>query len=77
MREPTIRQRLRFFFERSGLSQEALGRKIGIRGAAVNQWLAGKTAPRHGRIPRICRALGISVARFYGPLVEETPEAHP
>ena len=44
---------------RSGLSQEELGRRIGVTGQAVGQWENGATLPRGFHVQRLVTELGM------------------
>lgn len=77
MKIPSIHDRIRFFFRLSGLTQGEFARRAGISQPAASAYLTGLFAPRRSREPAIARALGVSMKRFMGPLVEDSPEAHP
>lgn len=45
--------------KQAGLSQEALGAKVGVSGAAVGQWESGKTTPSGANTLRLIDILGL------------------
>ena len=46
-------------YHRSGLTQEALASKIGVRRPTISDWLNGKTEPRGRNLARLKDALGL------------------
>lgn len=47
--------------ERSGLSQDALGKQCGVDGTAVWHWENGDSSPTGKRLPRVAAALGVTI----------------
>lgn len=45
-----------------GLTQDQVGRELGVTGAAVQQWEAGETQPRGHRLTALARFLGVDPA---------------
>lgn len=43
------------------VDQSELARRLGITSQAVNQWLAGETAPKGKRVARVAEELGVSL----------------
>ena len=54
--------------EKSGLSQVAVAKKVGVSDAAVSMWETGKTKPRASLLPVI--------SRIYGATVDELLDEH-
>ncbi len=46
--------------ERTGLSQEKLGRKLDLSFRTIADWEAGKKVPRADNFLALCRELGVS-----------------
>ena len=64
-------ENLRAAMDRAGVSQSELGRRLGIRSQAVNQWLKpGGTAPRGARLHQVAAALGVGLSE----LLAEAPK---
>ena len=57
-----IGERIRTLREKKGLSQTELARLIGVRPQSVQQWEAGKTEPRSGRLEALAEALDTYLA---------------
>ena len=57
----TLAERIRWRREQLGLTQEDIARHFGITRNAVQQWEAGKTAPRGGRLRGLAGVLQRSV----------------
>lgn len=47
--------------KKAGLSQTAVGEKLGVAAAAVCQWETGKTYPDSRRLPEIAKLYGCTV----------------
>lgn len=56
----TIGERLWAAREQMGLTQRALGSRIGVGQAAVSAWEKGQSIPRESTWPLLVRSLGIS-----------------
>ena len=50
----------------AGLNQQELADRVGVSRAAVAGWETGHSRPDLDAIPRICKALGISLGSFFG-----------
>lgn len=55
----TLSERLWIARERAGLTQRALGARIGVGQAAVSAWEKGQSVPRESTWPLLVRSLGI------------------
>lgn len=53
--------RLRAAMAARSVDQSELARRLGITSQAVNQWLAGETAPKGKRLARVADELGVSL----------------
>jgi len=62
-----IGQRLRELREEAGLSQSDLADQVGVTRNAVSQWEADATQPSTRHLPKLARALGVSVDRLMAP----------
>jgi len=49
-----------------GLTQEALGEKLGISFQAVSKWETGQTIPETTLLPKLAQILSISVDKLLG-----------
>ena len=49
-----------------GISQEALGQRLGVSKASVAQWEAGTKSPDRRRLAELARVLGLSAAEVIG-----------
>lgn len=64
---------LRAAMNRAGVNQSELGRRLGIKSQAVNQWLQpGGTAPRGTRLREVAAALDVSLSAL---LAEPPPNS--
>ncbi len=52
--------------KKKSLSQEQLGEQIGVSGAQIGRYEHGIERPRHGKMERLARALGVSVPELLG-----------
>lgn len=68
MAVPDLAARMRFFFERTGLSQAELATKLDITDGAVSHWLSDRSSPTQANLLQFVEACGIDMATFYGPL---------
>ncbi len=50
---------------KAGLSQEALGRKVGVSGACVSNWESGRFLPGKDRIRKLAAALHMPLTVFH------------
>lgn len=67
--------RLRHYLGVARITQADLARAIGVKPAAVSQWLSQqrdrRSDPTHENLAKAVAALGIDLATFWGPLPEE------
>jgi transcriptional regulator with XRE-family HTH domain len=68
---------LREYRIRAGLSQEALGTKIGVTFQQVQKYEMGTNAIATARLPAICEALHISPNDLYGSLFKSGKAREP
>ena len=68
---------LREYRIRAGLSQEALGAKIGVTFQQVQKYEKGMNAIATARLPAICEALNISPNDLYGSLFKSGKAREP
>ena len=50
----------------AGLSQQQLADRTGVSRATVAGWETGHSRPDLDALPKLCKALGISLASFFG-----------
>lgn len=53
--------RLRVMRENVGLTQEALGKLVGVEQHTVSQWESGCRMPRADKLPRLANVLGCTI----------------
>lgn len=53
--------RLQTLREQAGLSQTALAERAGMSVDSIQNWEQGRTQPRLDALPRLARALGVSI----------------
>ncbi|NLI93002.1 MAG: helix-turn-helix transcriptional regulator [Peptococcaceae bacterium] len=58
-------QRIKFFREVSGISANALAKKVGLDPTTIYKIEANDSKPSLGSLKNICEALGISLAEFF------------
>ena len=58
--------------EKSGLSQVAVAKKVGVSDAAVSMWETGKTKPRASLLPVIARIYGVTVDELLSEQSQDT-----
>jgi transcriptional regulator with XRE-family HTH domain len=68
---------LRQYRIRAGLSQEALGAKIGVTFQQVQKYEKGTNAIATARLPAICQVLSISPNDLYGSLFKSGKAREP
>ncbi len=62
--------------EQAGMTQEVLGRQLGLSQAAVSEWERGVSAPDWWLWARIAHAVGSDVGAMFAPLIGDVdPEA--
>ena len=68
----TIGQRIAQKRKEQGLSQEALGDRLGLSRQAIYKWESDAALPEIDKLVALSRLFGVSVGWLLG--VEETPE---
>lgn len=67
-----IGSRIKRWREARGLSRQDLAKAVGVTDAAVYQWEGTgetpKTTPSLANLERVAEALGVTLAKFYGPV---------
>ena len=63
---PMICERVRYYRKLRKMEQKELARKLDITANAVTNWESGRSRPDVALIPKLCRALGISLYDLYG-----------
>lgn len=58
--------RIRQLRSRQALTQSQLARKLDVKKNTVANWEAGWSRPDINLLPRLCQALGVSLAAFFG-----------
>lgn len=58
---------------RMGLTQDQVGRELGVTGAAVQQWESGETQPRGHRLDALTQLLGVDAAWLLTGKGRDTP----
>ena len=53
--------RIRFFRQRQGLSQQALGELLGVSATAVHKWEHGQSQPDISALQRMSAIFGVSI----------------
>ena len=51
--------------ESKGLTQEELGKKIGVNRSTVAMWETGEAMPRADKLPELAKILGCSIDDLY------------
>lgn len=67
----TIAEKISALRKAKGLTQEALGAKLGITGQAVSKWENSDSMPDILILPELCRTLDVSVEYLLGMTEEE------
>ena len=57
--------RLKCLREKVGLTQEALGRVLGVEQHTVSQWESGCRNPRADKLPQLARILGCTIDELF------------
>lgn len=52
--------------EKAGLTQEQLGRLLGVGQSTVAMWEAGESKPRADKLPELAKILGCTIDELYG-----------
>jgi transcriptional regulator with XRE-family HTH domain len=63
--EKLVCRNIQRFKEQSGLSHEALSRRVGCSAAALHKWVRGFQVPRTGQLAKLAAAFGRSPGDFY------------
>lgn len=66
----SVAERLRLARHMTGLTQEELGERCGIRASVIRMYETGRLNPKYGTVKRICNVLGVH------PLEIMDPELH-
>lgn len=56
---------IKHYREKLGIEQKELGRRIGVVGNAVSNWENGRSRPDVDLLPKICKALGITLYELF------------
>lgn len=71
-KEISLRERIRInlisAMEKAGINQVQLAEKLNISKGTVNNWIKGNNSPDVDMVPKICKALEISIISLYTPL---------
>jgi transcriptional regulator with XRE-family HTH domain len=57
---------LEVYRDQHGLTQDSLGKLIGVEAATISRWEQRKRAPRGNDLQKICTLTGISAAEIIG-----------
>ena len=57
----------------AGINQQQLAERLGVSRATIAGWETGHSRPDLDLLPRLCEALGVSVAAFFGIREKITP----
>ena len=63
----SVAERLRLARHMTGLTQEALGKRCGIRASVIEMYEAGRLNPKYGTVKRICNVLGLHPLEIVDP----------
>ena len=70
--EISFRERIRLnllsAMKAANFTQVKLADELGISKGTVNNWIRGNNSPDVDMVPRICRALDISISSLYAPV---------
>lgn len=67
--------RFRYYLGKADISQAELARRIGLKPPTISSWVHGVSAPTYDNICRACKEMGVDLAKFFGPLPENSVEA--
>ena len=74
----SLRERMRInlvsAMKKAGLTQVSLADRLDISKGTVNNWIRGNNSPDVDMVPRICKALGITISALYAPTYLEPVE---
>ena len=70
-----FRIRLKSLREGRGLSQTALGRKIGVKQSTIGMWESGKNMPEFANLEKLSKVFGVSIDFLLGR--SDYPDAPP
>ena len=65
-----LRDRLRYWRSRAGLTQKQLAAAIGIDAASITRWQQGDVVPTTTRLLQVAEACGVDMVTFWGPMPE-------
>jgi transcriptional regulator with XRE-family HTH domain len=65
---------IRFYRKQAGMSQEALGEKLGLTFQQIQKYEKGTNRVGAGRLTRIAKILDVPVSAFFGSSLEENEE---
>lgn len=70
---PTInfRHNLKKFREARGLTQEELGKSVGVSGVTIGYWESGRSEPLMGKVEKLAKALNVTLDEL---IFEKKPE---
>ena len=77
MKDMTLGQRIAECRKKKGLSQEALGEKLGVSRQAISKWEANGAVPEVDKLIGMSRLFGVSVGWLLGIEEEAPPEQKP
>lgn len=63
----SVAERLRLARHMTGLTQEELGARCGIRASVIRMYEAGRLNPKYGTVKRICNVLGVHPLEIMDP----------
>lgn len=64
-KKSVICKSIKHYREKLGIEQKELGRRIGVVGNAVSNWENGRSRPDVDLLPKICKALGITLYELF------------
>lgn len=65
---PSVSDRIIYWLLRLKLSQSELARRVGVDKSVISRWVNGVSVPTQGSLEKLCSAVGITLARFFGPI---------
>lgn len=63
----SMAERLRLARHMTGLTQDELGERCGIRASVIRMYEAGRLNPKYGTVKRICNVLGVHPLEIVDP----------
>lgn len=67
-------ERLTYFLRVRQWSQRKLAQELRVSDASVSEWVNGKSSPTLKMLGRICQAIGITEAVFFGDIQNDSDE---